>query len=151
MFGVVPGLMTARLTGLLGGVVVAPLIMLAMVRYDAYRIPVRLSWGKALLISAAAFLLLFGPLLLVPATVFLEVTTAESVSLPLLGWVVLWFAAAFVVACLMVSAVLKLSFWQAVAWWGVAFTASIVISWIGALVLASIYRFLILPGITDFF
>lgn len=151
MFGVVPGLMTARLTGLLGGVVVAPLIMLAMVRYDAYRIPVRLSWGKALLISAAAFLLLFGPLLLVPATVFLEVTAAESVSLPLLGWVVLWFAAAFVAACLMVSAVLKLSFWQAVAWWGVAFTASIVISWIGALVLASIYRFLILPGITDFF
>lgn len=151
MFGVVPGLMTARLTGLLGGVVVAPLIMLAMVRYDAYRIPVRLSWGKALLISAAAFLLLFGPLLLVPATVFLEVTAAESASLPLLGWVVLWFAAAFVATCLMVSAMLKLSFWQAVAWWGVAFTTGIVISWIGALVLASIYRFLILPGITDFF
>lgn len=151
MFGVVPGLMTARLTGLLGGVVVAPLIMLAMVRYDAYRVPVRLSWGKALLLSAAAFLLLFGPLLLVPATVFLEVTAAESVSLPLLGWVVLWFAATFAAACLMVSAALKLSFWQAVAWWGVAFTASIVISWIGALLLASIYRFLILPSITDFF
>src|SRR5450759_3405213 len=72
MFGIIPGLITARLTGLLGGVVVAPFVMLFMVRYDAYRLPVRLSWFKAFLVSAISFLLLFGPLILPRTTALLR-------------------------------------------------------------------------------
>ncbi len=151
MFGIVPGLITARLTGLLGGLVVAPLVMLTMIRYDAYRVPMRLSWFKALLVSAVSFLLLFGPLLLVPTTVLLEFSAVRNAFLPMLPWVILWFAAAFFAASLIVSATLKLSFRQAVAWWGTAFAASVVISWVGALALVLLYRYLILPSLTDFF
>ncbi|MCE5192576.1 MAG: hypothetical protein ABFD13_05670 [Candidatus Cryosericum sp.] len=151
MFGVVPGLVTARLTGLLAGLVVTPLLMLAMMRHDAYRLPVRLSWFKAFVVSAVSFLLLFAPVLLVPTTVLLQYSAAQDELLPMLLWGVLWFLAAFAAASLIVSAVLKLSFAQALTWWGVAFTASMLISWLGALALASIYRYLILPGLTDFF
>lgn len=151
MFGIVPGLVTARLTGVLGGLVVAPLVMRAMVRFDAYRVPQRLSWARALFVSAISYLFLFGPLILVPTTVLLEFSTAWNALLPLLLWAIAWFAASFMAASLVVSAGLRLSFRQAAGWWGVAFSASVVVSWIGALALVLLYRYLLLPSFTDFF
>jgi hypothetical protein len=151
MFGIIPGLITARLTGLLGGVVVAPFVMLFMVRYEAYRLPVRLSWFKAFLVSAVSFLLLFGPLILPRTTALLRFSFIQGTLLQALPWAVLWFVAAFLLACLVVSAVLGLSFRQAVSWWGIAFAATLVVSWIGALAAALLYRYLILPSLTDFF
>jgi hypothetical protein len=151
MFGIIPGLITARLTGLLGGVVVAPFVMLFMVRYDAYRLPVRLSWFKAFLVSAVSFLLLFGPLILPRTTALLRFSFIQGTLLQALPWVVPWFVAAFLLACLVVSAMLGLSFRQAVSWWGIAFAATLALSWIGALAAALLYRYLILPSLTDFF
>jgi len=151
VFGIVPGLITARLTGLLGGLVVAPLVMRAMVRFDAYRVPLRLSWPRALFISATAYFLLFGPLIVVPTTVLLEFSTASNTLVPVLLWAGAWFAVAFIAASMVVSAVLNLSFRQAVSWWGVAFAASVVVSWVGALVLVLLYRYLVLPQLTDFY
>jgi hypothetical protein len=151
MFGIIPGLITARLTGLLGGVLVAPFVMLFMVRYDAYRLPVRLSWFKAFLVSAISFLLLFGPLILPRTTALLRFSFVQDTLFQELPWAVLWFVAAFVVACLVVSAMLGLSFRQAVSWWGIAFAATLVVSWIGALAIVLLYRYLILPSLTDFF
>lgn len=151
MFGIIPGLITARLTGLLGGVVVAPFVMLFMVRYDAYRLPVRLSWFKAFLVSSISFFLLFGPLILPRTTVLLRLSFIRGTLFQTLPWAALWFVTAFVLACLVVSAVLGLSFRQAVSWWGIAFAATLAISWIGALAIALLYRYLILPSLTDFF
>jgi hypothetical protein len=151
MFGIIPGLITARLTGLLGGVVVAPFVMLFMVRYDAYRLPVRLSWFKAFLVSAVSFLLLFGPLILPRTTALLRFSFIQGTLLQALPWAVPWFVAAFLIACLVVSAMLGLSFRQAVSWWGIAFAATLAVSWIGALAAALLYRYLILPSLTDFF
>jgi len=151
MFGIIPGLITARLTGLLGGVVVAPFVMLFMVRYNAYRLPVRLSWFKAFLVSSISFLLLFGPLILPRTTALLRFSFIRGTSFQVLPWAVLWFAVAFVFTCLVVSAVLGLSFRQAVSWWGVAFAATLAVSWIGALAVVLLYRYLILPSLTDFF
>jgi hypothetical protein len=151
MFGIIPGLITARLTGLLGGVVVAPFVMLFMVRYDAYRLPVRLSWFKAFLVSAVSFLLLFGPLILPRTTALLRFSFVRGTLFQALPWAVLWFVTAFVLACLVVSAVLGLSFRQAVSWWGIVFAATLAGSWIGALGAALLYRYLILPSLTDFF
>jgi hypothetical protein len=151
MFGIIPGLITARLTGLLGGVVVAPFVMLFMVRYDAYRLPVRLSWFKAFLVSAVSFLLLFGPLILPRTTALLRFSFIQGTLLQALPWAVPWFVAAFLLACLVVSAMLGLSFRQAVSWWGIAFAATLALSWIGALAAALLYRYLILPSLTDFF
>lgn len=151
MFGIIPGLITARLTGLLGGVVVAPFVMLFMVRYDAYRLPVRLSWFKAFLVSAVSFFLLFGPLILPRMTALLRFSFIRGTLLQTLPWALLWFVVAFVLACMVVSAVLGLSFRQAVSWWGIAFAATLAVSWIGALAAALLYRYLILPSLTDFF
>jgi len=151
MFGIIPGLITARLTGLLGGVLVAPFVMLFMVRYDAYRLPVRLSWFKAFLVSAISFLLLFGPLILPRTTTLLRFSFVRGTLFQELPWAVLWFVAAFVVACLVVSAMLGLSFRQAVSWWSIAFAVTLVVSWIGALAIVLLYRYLILPSLTDFF
>jgi hypothetical protein len=151
MFGIIPGLITARLTGVLGGVVVAPFVMLFMVRYDAYRLPVRLSWFKAFLVSAVSFLLLFGPLILPRTTALLRFSFIQGTLLQALPWAVPWFVAAFLLACLVVSAMLGLSFRQAVSWWGIAFAATLAVSWIGALAAALLYRYLILPSLTDFF
>ena len=151
MFGIIPGLITARLTGLLGGVVVAPFVMLFMVRYDAYRLPVRLSWFKAFLVSAISFLLLFGPLILPRTTTLLRFSFVRGTLFQELPLAVLWFVAAFVVACLVVSAMLGLSFRQAVSWWGIAFAATLAVSWIGALAVVLPYRYLLLPSLTDFF
>ena len=151
MFGIIPGLITARLTGLLGGVVVAPFVMLFMVRYDAYRLPVRLSWFKAFLVSAISFLLLFGPLILPRTTALLQFSFIRGTLFQALPWAVLWFVAAFVLACLVVSAVLGLSFKQAVSWWSIAFAATLAISWIVALAVVLPYRYLLLPSLTDFF
>ncbi|MHB8108367.1 MAG: hypothetical protein ACYDH4_13240 [Candidatus Cryosericum sp.] len=151
MFGIIPGLITARLTGLLGGLVVAPLVMLFMVRYDAYRLPVRLSWFKAFLVSVVSFLLLFGPLILPRTTALLRFSFVQGTLVQTLPWAALWFAAAFVLACLMVSAMLGLSFRQAVSWWGVTLAATLVISWIVAFAVVLLYRYLILPSLTDFF
>jgi hypothetical protein len=47
--------------------------------------------------------------------------------------------------------VLGLSFRQAVSWWGIAFAATLAVSWIGALTVALLYRYLVLPSLTDFF
>jgi hypothetical protein len=151
MFGIIPGIITARLTGLLGGVVVAPFVMLFMVRYDAYRLPVRLSWFKAFLVSAISFLLLFGPLILPRTTALLRFSFIRGTLFQELPWAVLWFVAAFVLACLVVSAVLGLSFKQAVSWWSIAFAATLVVSWIVALAVVLPYRYLLLPSLTDFF
>lgn len=151
MFGIIPGLITARLTGLLGGVVVAPFVMLFMVRYDTYRLPVKLSWFKAFLVSAISFLLLFGPLILPRTTALLRFSFIRGTLFQALPWAVLWFVTAFVLACLVVSAMLGLSFRQAVLWWGIAFAATLTVSWIGALVVVLPYRYLILPNLTDFF
>ncbi|HWQ22414.1 MAG TPA: hypothetical protein VN478_06775, partial [Clostridia bacterium] len=150
-FGIIPGLITARLTGLLGGVVVAPLVMLFMVRYEAYRLPTKLSWFKAFLVSAISFLLLFGPLILPRTTALLRFSLARGTLVQLLPWAALWFVTAFVLACLIVAAVLELSFREAMSWWGVAFAAALAISWIGALACVLLYRYLILPSLTDFF
>jgi len=151
MFGIIPGLITARLTGLLGGVVVAPFVMLFMVRYDEYRLPARLSWFKAFLVSAVSFFLLFGPLILPRTTALLRLSFIRGTLLQALPWAALWFVTAFVLACLIVSAVLGLSFRQAVSWWGIAFAATLAVSWIGALAVVLLYRYLILPSLTDFF
>jgi len=151
MFGIIPGLITARLTGLLGGVVVAPFVMLFMVRYDAYRLPVRLSWFKAFLVSAISFLLLFGPLILPRTTALLRFSFIRGTLFQALPWAVLWFVTTFVLACLVVSAVLGLSFKQAVSWWGIAFAATLAVSWIVALAVVLPYRYLLLPSLTDFF
>jgi hypothetical protein len=151
MFGIIPGLITARLTGLLGGLVVAPFVMLFMARYDTYRLPVRLSWFKAFLVSAVSFLLLFGPLILPRMTALLRLSFVQGTLVQLLPWAALWFVTAFVLACLVVSAMLGLSFRQAVSWWGVALAATLAISWIGALAVVLLYRYLILPSLTDFF
>jgi hypothetical protein len=151
MFGIIPGLITARLTGMLGGIVVAPFVMLFMVHYDAYRLPVRLSWFKAFLVSVVSFFLLFGPLILPRTTALLRFSFVRGTLLQALPWAVLWFVTAFVLACLVVSAVLGLSFRQAVSWWGVAFAVTLAVSWIGGLALVLLYRYLILPSLTDFF
>jgi len=151
MFGIIPGLITARLTGLLAGTVVAPFVMLFMVHYDQYRLPVRLSWSKAFLVSAVSFLLLFGPLILPRTTALLRFSFVRGTLFQVLPWAFLWFVVAFVLACLIASAVLELSFRQAVSWWGVALAATLVISWIGALGVVLLYRYLILPSLTDFF
>jgi hypothetical protein len=151
MFGIIPGLITARLTGLLGGVVVAPFVMLFMVHYDTYRLPVKLSWFKAFLVSAISFLLLFGPLILPRTTALLRFSFIRGTLFQALPWAVLWFVTAFVLACLVVSAMLGLSFRQAVLWWGIAFAATLTVSWIGALVVVLPYRYLLLPSLTDFF
>ncbi|MCX6063155.1 MAG: hypothetical protein NTV26_03045 [Caldiserica bacterium] len=151
MFGIVPGLITARLTGLLGGVVVAPFVMLFIVRYGEYRLPARLSWFKAFLVSSGSFLLLFGPLILPRTIALLRFSFVRGTLLQVLPWAFLWFVTAFMCGCLIVSAVLGLSFRQAVSWWGVAFAATLAISWIGALAVVLLYRYLILPSLTDFF
>ncbi|RIE10510.1 hypothetical protein [Candidatus Cryosericum odellii] len=151
MFGIIPGLITARLTGLLGGVVVAPFVMLFMVRYDAYRLPVRLSWFKAFLVSAISFLLLFGPLILPRTTALLRFSFIRGTLFQELPWAVLWFVAAFVLACLVVSAMLGLSFKQAVSWWSIALAATLAVSWIMALAVVLPYRYFLLPSLTDFF
>jgi len=151
MFGIIPGLITARLTGLLGGVIVAPFVMLFMVRYDAYRLPARLSWFKAFLVSVISFLLLFGPLILPRMTALLRFSFIRGTLFQALPWAVLWFVTAFMLTCLVVSALLGLSFRDAVSWWGVAFAATLAISWIGALAVVLLYRYLILPSLTDFF
>ncbi|MHB8106267.1 MAG: hypothetical protein ACYDH4_02380 [Candidatus Cryosericum sp.] len=151
MFGIIPGLITARLTGLLGGVVVAPFVMLFMVRYDAFRLPARLSWFRAFLVSVPSFLFLFGPLVLPSTTVLLRFPFVQDTLVQALPWAVLWFAGTFLLACLVVSAILGLSFRQAVSWWSVAFAATLVVSWIGALGIVLLYRYVILPSLTDFF
>jgi len=151
MFGIIPGLITARLTGLLGGVVVAPFVMLYMVHYDAYRLPVRLSWFKAFLVSVVSFFLLFWPLILPRTTALLRFSFVRGTLFQVLPWAVLWFVAAFVLACLVVSAALGLSFRQAVSWWGITFAVTLAVSWIGALAVVLLYRYLILPSLTDFF
>ena len=151
MFGIIPGLITARLTGLLGGVIVAPFVMLFMVRYDAYRLPARLSWFKAFLVSVISFLLLFGPLILPRMTALLRFSFIRGTLFQALPWAVLWFVTAFMLTCLVVSAMLGLSFKDAVSWWGVAFAATLAISWIGALAVVLLYRYLILPSLSDFF
>lgn len=151
MFGIIPGLITARLTGLLAGAVVGPLVMLFMVRYDHYRLPERLTWFRAFLASAFSFLLLFGPLVLPRATALLRLSFVRGTFVQLLPWAVLWFLVAFVLACLIVSAVLNISFQQAVSWWGVNFTVTVTISWIISLGLVLSYRYLLLPSLTDFF
>ena len=151
MFGIIPGLITARLTGLLGGIVVGPFVMLFMVRYDAFRLPARLSWFRAFLVSAFSFLLLFGPLILPSTTALLRFSFVQDTLVQALPWAVLWFIAAFVLACLVVSAMLGLSFRQAVSWWSITFAATLVVSWIGALAVVLVYRYLILPSLTDFF
>ncbi len=151
MFGIIPGLITARLTGLMGGAVVGPLVMLFMVRYDRYRLPARLTWLRAFVVSALSFLLLFGPLVLPRMTVLLRLSFVRGTFLQLLPWATVWFLLAFVLACLVVSALFDISFQQAVSWWGTAFTATVVLSWIIALGLALLYRFLLLPSLTDFF
>ena len=151
MFGIIPGLITARLTGLLGGVIVSPFVMLFMVRYDAYRLPARLSWFKAFLVSVISFLLLFGPLILPRMTALLRFSFIRGTLFQALPWAVLWFVTAFMLTCLVVSALLGLSFRDAVSWWGVAFAATLAISWIGALAVVLLYRYLILPSLTDFF
>jgi hypothetical protein len=151
MFGIIPGLITARLTGLLGGALVGPFIMLFMVRYDRYRLPARLTWFRAFLASALSFLLLFGPLVLPRTTALLRLSFIRGTYLQLLPWAVVWFLLAFVLACLVVSALLGISFQQAISWWGVTFTATVTLSWIMSLGLVLLYRFLLLPSVTDFF
>jgi hypothetical protein len=151
MFGIIPGLITARLTGLLGGAAVGPFIMLFMVRYDQYRLPARLTWFRAFLASALSFLLLFGPLVLPRTTALLRLSFIRGTYLQLLPWAVVWFLLAFVLACLVVSALLGISFQQAISWWGVTFTATVTMSWIMSLGLVLLYRFLLLPSVTDFF
>jgi hypothetical protein len=151
MFGIIPGLITARLTGLLGGALVGPFIMLFMVRYDRYRLPARLTWFRAFLASALSFLLLFGPLVLPRTTALLRLSFIRGTYLQLLPWAVVWFLLAFVLACLVVSALLGISFQQAISWWGVTFTATVTMSWIMSLGLVLLYRFLLLPSVTDFF
>jgi hypothetical protein len=151
MFGIIPGLITARLTGLLGGVLVGPFIMLFMVRYDRYRLPVRLAWSRAFLTSALSFLLLFGPLVLPRMTALLRLSFVRGTFLQLLPWAVAWFLLAFALVCLVVSVLLDISFQQAISWWGVAFTATVTMSWIMSLGLVLLYRFLLLPSVTDFF
>ena len=54
-------------------------------------------------------------------------------------------------ACLVVSAALGISFQQAIAWWGVTFAATVTVSWILSLGLVLLYRYLVLPSVTDFF
>jgi hypothetical protein len=151
MFGIIPGLITARLTGLLGGALVGPFIMLFMVRYDRYRLPARLTWFRAFLASALSFLLLFGPLVLPRTTALLRLSFIRGTYLQLLPWAVVWFLLAVVLACLVVSALLGISFQQAISWWGVTFTATVTLSWIMSLGLVLLYRFLLLPSVTDFF
>jgi hypothetical protein len=151
MFGIIPGLITARLTGLLGGAVIGPLVMLFMVRYDRYRLPTRLTWFRAFLASVLSFLLLFGPLVLPHTTALLRVSFIRGTFLQLLPWAAAWFLLAFVVACLVVSALLGISFQQAVSWWGVTFAATVTLSWILSLGLVLLYRYLLLPSVTDFF
>ena len=84
-------------------------------------------------------------------TVLLRLSFVRGAFLQLLPWAAVWFLLAFVLACLAVSALFDISFQQAVSWWGVAFTATIVLSWIAALGLALLYRYLLLPSLTDFF
>ncbi|HEY5001392.1 MAG TPA: hypothetical protein VII15_06090, partial [Candidatus Cryosericum sp.] len=110
-----------------------------------------LSWFKAFLVSAISFLLLFGPLILPRTTALLRFSFIRGTLFQELPWAVLWFVAAFVVACLVVSAMLGLSFRQAVSWWSIAFAATLGVSWIGALAIVLLYRYLILPSLTDFF
>lgn len=151
MFGIIPGLITARLTGLLGGAVVGPLVMLFMVRYDRYRLPGRLTWFRAFAVSFLSFLLLFGPLVLSRTTTLLRLSSLQGTFLQLLPWMAAWFLLAFVIACLVVSTLLHLSFQQAVSWWSVTFTATVILSWILSMGLVLLYRYLLLPRLTDFF
>jgi len=151
MFGIIPGLITARLTGLLGGAVVGPLVMLFMVRYDRYRLPGRLTWPRAFLASFLSFLLLFAPLVLPRTTALLRLSFVRGTFLQLLPWAAAWFMLAFLLACLVTSALLGISFQQAIAWWGVAFAATVSLSWILSLGLVLLYRYLLLPSLTDFF
>lgn len=151
MFGIIPGLITARLTGLLGGAVVGPFVMLFMVRYDRYRLPARLTWPRAFLASFLSFLLLFAPLVLPRTTALLRLSFVRGTFLQLLPWAAAWFLLAFVLACLVVSALLGVSFQQAIAWWGVNFAVTVTLSWILSLGLVLLYRYLLLPSLTDFF
>ena len=151
MFGLIPGLITLRLTAVIGGLLVAPVVMTSMARHDRFSLASALPWWKALLISATSFLVMFGPLV-IPSTVdlllfsFLRGSLAEA-----LPWAVPWFLAAFFLGCLVTSAVLKLPFWQAVSWWGMALAVSLVISWVGAVGAVLLYRYALLPRFTDFF
>jgi hypothetical protein len=38
-----------------------------------------------------------------------------------------------------------------VSWWGIAFAATLAVSWIVALAVVLPYRYLLLPSLTDFF
>ncbi len=151
MFGVIPGLITARLTGLLGAAVVGPLVMLFMVRYDRYRLPGRLTWLRAFAVSSLSFLLLFGPLILPRTTTLLQLFSVQEMFLQLLLWMAVWFVLAFVITCLVVSILLHLSFRQAISWWSVTFTTTVILSWMLSLGLVLLYRYLLLPRLTDFF
>jgi hypothetical protein len=151
MFGIIPGLITARLTGLLGGAVVGPFVMLFMVHFDQYRLPARLTWPRAFVASFPSFLLLFAPLVLPSTTTLLQLSFVRGTFVQVLPWAAAWFVVAFVLACLVVSAALGISFQQAIAWWGVTFAATVTISWILSLGLVLLYRYLVLPSVTDFF
>jgi hypothetical protein len=120
----------------------------------ANRHPFCMAWERrsaAQRFASISFLLLFGPLILPRTTALLRFSFIRGTLFQVLPWAVLWFAVAFVFTCLVVSAVLGLSFRQAVSWWGVAFAATLAVSWIGALAVVLLYRYLILPSLTDFF
>ena len=68
-----------------------------------------------------------------------------------LPWAIPWFLAAFLLGCLVTFAVLKLPFWQAVSWWGMALAISLIVGWVGAVGAVLLYRYAILPSFTDFF
>ncbi len=151
MFGVIPGLVTARLTGFLGGVIVGPLVMLLMVRYEQYRLPGRLTWPRALLASSISFLLVFAPLLLPDVEDLLQFPALRQGFLALLPWAFLWFIATFLLSCRVIAALFRIPFRQAVSWWGIAFTVTAIFSWAAALGLTLLVRYVILPRFTDFF
>ncbi len=151
MFGVIPGLITARLTGFLSGIIVGPIIMLRLVRHEQYRLPEQLTWGRAVLASFPSFLLIFAPLLLPDTTELLQIPAIRSGTLSALLLALLWFVAAFLLSSLVVAAALHLPYRQAVSWWGITFAATLAISWVAALGLTLLVRYAILPHITDFF
>ena len=143
--------MTLRFTAVIGGLLVAPVVMTSMARHDRFSLALVLPWWKALLISATSFLVMFGPLL-IPSTVeLLQFSFLRGSLAEVLPWAIPWFLAAFFLGCLVMCAVLKLPFGQAVSWWGVTLAISLAISWVGAVGAVLLYRYALLPRFTDFF
>lgn len=125
--------------------------MVFIERFEWLRLPRRLSWMRAMLVSCVCFFVSFAPLILPRVRVLLRWSLIPGEAVQTVPWMLLWFVVAFVLCCCIVAVLLNISLRQAAPWWGVVCAVTLALSWVAALGLILLYRFAVAPRFTDFF